>query len=105
MPDIFGSFRVDSLNSVLVLPVSCDHRVGIEVVEGLWLGEQRGRQNSLKLLLDAGQHSLRVRLEIEATSNRALRDGILSGAQVRISNDAAWPDITLPSMRKNDVFD
>lgn len=57
-------------------------RVGIEVVEGLWLGEQRGRQNSLKLLLDEGQHSLRVRLESEGANMRALRDSILHDAQV-----------------------
>ncbi|KAL8269942.1 hypothetical protein Esti_006130 [Eimeria stiedai] len=56
-------------------------RVGIEVVEGLWLGEQRGRQNSLKLLLDEGQHSLRVRLENDLADNKALRDAILNGAQ------------------------
>ncbi|KAL8447304.1 hypothetical protein Emed_004515 [Eimeria media] len=56
-------------------------RVGIEVVEGLWLGEQRGRQNSLKLLLDEGQHSLRVRLENDLAENKTLRDAILNGAQ------------------------
>ncbi|KAL8434896.1 hypothetical protein Efla_000707 [Eimeria flavescens] len=57
-------------------------RVGIEVVEGLWLGEQRGRQNSLKLVLDAGEHSLRVRLESDATDGKALRDAILDAAKV-----------------------
>ncbi|XP_026190358.1 uncharacterized protein LOC113146624 [Cyclospora cayetanensis] len=56
-------------------------RVGIEVVEGLWLGEQRGRQNSLKLLLDAGEHALRVRLEKEAFNDQAVRDGLLNDAK------------------------
>ncbi|CDI83224.1 hypothetical protein EPH_0011770 [Eimeria praecox] len=45
------------------------YRVGIEVTEGLWLGEQRGQQNSLKLLLGAGTHTLRVRVETDSSSS------------------------------------
>lgn len=57
-------------------------RVGVAVSEGLWVGEQRGRENKLKLLLDAGVHTLHVLLERAGNSLRQHGD-ILQAVDVR----------------------